>query len=117
MPPSTFEFTSTELALPHMYNATTVQDIMLASLALGFTIGFGFLTTWEAIKQTRSARAPLQCVYIWMVWGEILANVTFAIAGYMVLCAIIAISYVITFFLFFLLLFLLFFLFYFFFYF
>jgi hypothetical protein len=31
----------------------TRDDLVIASLAWGFTIGFGWLTTWTAIKQTR----------------------------------------------------------------
>ncbi|KAH7336016.1 hypothetical protein BKA66DRAFT_577475 [Pyrenochaeta sp. MPI-SDFR-AT-0127] len=53
---------------------STVQDFQLAALAAGFTIGFGFLTVWEAIKQTQRNHNPLRSVYIYMVWGEILVN-------------------------------------------
>jgi hypothetical protein len=50
------------------------QDLTVASLAAGFTIGFGFLTVWEAIKQTTQNKSPLLSAYIYMIWGEILAN-------------------------------------------
>ncbi|RDL33250.1 uncharacterized protein BP5553_08689 [Venustampulla echinocandica] len=53
---------------------TSVADFKLASLAVGFTLGFGVLTVWTAIKQTRAVRSPLHSVYIFMVWGEIFAN-------------------------------------------
>ncbi|RYP91773.1 hypothetical protein DL770_002117 [Monosporascus sp. CRB-9-2] len=49
-------------------------DIQLAALAAGFTLGFGFFTVWEAIKQTHRNRNPLRSAYIYMVWGEIIAN-------------------------------------------
>ncbi|KAH7305944.1 hypothetical protein B0I35DRAFT_454174 [Stachybotrys elegans] len=56
-------------------------DIKLASIAFGFTLGFGFLTVWEAIKQTRRNRSPLRSPYIYMIWGEIAANIAIAIIG------------------------------------
>ncbi|KAK2017158.1 hypothetical protein LZ32DRAFT_644583 [Colletotrichum eremochloae] len=60
-------------------------DYQLASLAAGFTIGFGLLTVWEAMKQTRRNRNPLRCIYIYMIWGEILANLIIAIVGWLFL--------------------------------
>jgi|TARA_R110002003_G_scaffold534_6_gene20225 hypothetical protein len=65
--------------------STSVQDYQLAALAAGFTLGFGVLTTWEAIKQTRRNRNPLRSVYIYMVWGEILVNLIIAIIGWLFL--------------------------------
>lgn len=64
-------------------------DIKVASLAAGFTLGFGFLTVWEAMKQTRRNRNPLRSMYIYMVWGEIIANVAIAIIGWLFLDGII----------------------------
>ncbi|KAH7413656.1 hypothetical protein DE146DRAFT_2335 [Phaeosphaeria sp. MPI-PUGE-AT-0046c] len=64
---------------------TSVQDFQLAALAAGFTIGFGLLTVWEAIKQTRRNRNPLRSTYIYMLWGEIIANVLIAIIGWLFL--------------------------------
>ncbi|KEY74433.1 hypothetical protein S7711_04471 [Stachybotrys chartarum IBT 7711] len=63
----------------------TTSDIKLASMAAGFTLGFGFLTAWEAIKQTRRNRNPLRSVYIYMLWGEIAANLAIAIVGWLFL--------------------------------
>jgi hypothetical protein len=63
--------------------ATSVQDFQLAAVAAGFTIGFGFLTVWEAIKQTQQNRNPLRSAYIYMVWGEILANVGLGILAWL----------------------------------
>ncbi|KAH7079771.1 hypothetical protein FB567DRAFT_128730 [Paraphoma chrysanthemicola] len=65
--------------------STSVQDYQLAALAAGFTVGFGLLTTWEAIKQTRRNRNPLRSVYIYMVWGEILVNLIIAIIAWLFL--------------------------------
>lgn len=65
--------------------ATSVGDFKLASAAAGFTLGFGVLTVWEAIKQTRAIRSPLRSVYIYMVWGEILANLSIGIIAWLFL--------------------------------
>ena len=61
------------------------SDVQLAALAAGFTIGFGFLTVWEAIKQTSRNRNPLRSLYIYMVWGEIIANVILGILAWLFL--------------------------------
>ncbi|KAF2827110.1 hypothetical protein CC86DRAFT_24194 [Ophiobolus disseminans] len=61
------------------------RDYQIAGLAAGFTIGFGCLTVWEAIKQTRRNRNPLRSIYIYMVWGEILVNVIIAIIAWLFL--------------------------------
>ncbi|KAI9056129.1 hypothetical protein LZ554_001057 [Drepanopeziza brunnea f. sp. 'monogermtubi'] len=59
-------------------------DLVIASIAWGFTLGFGFLTTWTAVKQTTAiaqrygfdrANSP----YIFMIWGEILVSFIFSI--------------------------------------
>ena len=69
-------------------------DYQLASLAAGFTIGFGFLTVWEAIKQTRSNRNPARSAYIYMVWGEIVSNVAITIMVWLMLDGILKPEYV-----------------------
>ena len=65
--------------------SASVQDFQLAALAAGFTIGFGFLTVWEAVKQTRRNHSPLRSAYIYMIWGEILVNVIIGIIGWLFL--------------------------------
>ena len=64
-------------------------DLNVASLALGFTVGFGFLVVWEAIKQTQRNCNPLRSVYIRMIWGEILANVCIGIMAYLRLSGVV----------------------------
>ncbi|KAI8940925.1 hypothetical protein NX059_002180 [Plenodomus lindquistii] len=66
-------------------SSNSVQDYQLAALAAGFTIGFGFLTVWEAVKQTRRNRNPLRSIYIYMIWGEIFANVAIGVIGWLFL--------------------------------
>lgn len=63
--------------------ASTLTDFKIASLAAGFTLGFGFLTVWTAIKQTLKAKSPLQSVFLWMLWGEIAANLGIGILGWL----------------------------------
>lgn len=62
-----------------------VGDFKLASTAAGFTLGFGFLVVWNAIQQTASIRSPLRSTYIFMVWGEIAANLAIAIIAWLFL--------------------------------
>ncbi|KAK8127210.1 hypothetical protein PG984_008318 [Apiospora sp. TS-2023a] len=68
----------------------TQEDYIIASLAFGFTVGFGWLTTWTAIRQTwhgykkrrgRVFRSP----YIIMIWGEIIVCAGFAILCFLYL--------------------------------
>lgn len=61
------------------------SDTQIAALAAGFTIGFGFLTVWEAIKQTRRNKNPLRSGYVYMVWGEIIANIVIGVIGWIFL--------------------------------
>jgi hypothetical protein len=65
--------------------ASNVSDFKLASTAAGFTLGFGVLCVWNAIQQTRAVRSPLRSVYIFMVWGEIVANLCIGIIGWLFL--------------------------------
>ncbi|CAI6339291.1 unnamed protein product [Periconia digitata] len=64
---------------------TTSQDFQIAALAAGFSLGYGVLTVWEAIKQTRRNRNPLRSVYIYMIWGELLANISIGVLGWLFL--------------------------------
>ncbi|QYS99374.1 hypothetical protein H0G86_006511 [Trichoderma simmonsii] len=63
----------------------STSDIQVASVAAGFTIGFGFLTVWKAIQHTLSNRRPWKSQYIYMVWGEIIANLSIGIIGWVFL--------------------------------
>ncbi|KAH6900813.1 hypothetical protein B0T10DRAFT_37694 [Thelonectria olida] len=66
----------------------TQHDLIIASIAWGFTIGFGWLTTWTALKQSvqiwrRRGRAVLRSTYVWMIWLEILVCLIFGIICYL----------------------------------
>ncbi|KAK8068968.1 hypothetical protein PG994_005584 [Apiospora phragmitis] len=65
--------------------AATKTDFQVASLAAGFSLGFGFLTAWEAIKQTRRNKNPARSAYIYMVWCEIAVNIVIAVLGWLFL--------------------------------
>ncbi|KAH0012617.1 hypothetical protein KCU78_g9600, partial [Aureobasidium melanogenum] len=54
-------------------------DYQVAACAAGFTLGFGYLTTVRAVHQTRANRNPLRSAYIYMIWGEIVANLVLGI--------------------------------------
>ncbi|TVY82664.1 hypothetical protein LSUE1_G002017, partial [Lachnellula suecica] len=59
-------------------------DLAIASIAWGFSLGFGILTTWKAIKQTvdmqrRYGLSKLNSPYIWMIWLEILVCLIFSV--------------------------------------
>ncbi|KAL5592287.1 hypothetical protein FOBRF1_013313 [Fusarium oxysporum] len=70
---------------PHyVLQEVTEDDIVVASLAWGFTIGFGWLTTWTAMKQTkhiykRHRLSIFRNAYVWMIWLEILVCLIFSI--------------------------------------
>ncbi|KAH0606865.1 uncharacterized protein H6S33_003699 [Morchella sextelata] len=66
----------------------SISDIKVSSIAFGFTLGFGFLTTWNAIKQTNRSRNPWKSAYIYMIWGELLANVAITIQAYLYLSGV-----------------------------
>jgi hypothetical protein len=62
------------------------NDIIIASLTWGVTIGFGALTVWSAIKQTvslyqrrKGISSSLVTPYIVMIWIELIVCTTFSI--------------------------------------
>lgn len=65
--------------------ASSSSDYQLAAAAAGFTLGFGCLTVWKAVRQTTSNKSPLRSVYIYMLWGEIVANLVIGILGWLFL--------------------------------
>lgn len=77
----------------------TKADLSIASIAWGFSIGFGFLTTWKAIKQTvdiqrRYGVSRLNSPYIWMIWLEIVVCLAFSVICWLHLYGIIPPRYV-----------------------
>ncbi|KAI0532181.1 hypothetical protein GGR58DRAFT_523429 [Xylaria digitata] len=62
----------------------TVDDIIVASITWGFTLGFGLLTTWTSMRQTwvaykNTGLRVFRNIYIWMIWGEIAVCLAFSI--------------------------------------
>jgi len=80
-----FFFFSPDISRRPISTMSSSQDFELAALATGFTIGFGFLTVWEAVKQTRRNRNRLRSAYIYMIWGEIAVNAAIVIIGWLFL--------------------------------
>ncbi|KAK8087857.1 hypothetical protein PG997_002818 [Apiospora hydei] len=66
------------------------DDHVLAALFAGFSIGFGWFTAWAAIQQTRRIKNPLRSAYIYMVWGELVANVPIGVLGWLLLDGVLA---------------------------
>ncbi|KAH0610103.1 uncharacterized protein H6S33_012649 [Morchella sextelata] len=62
-----------------------LTDIKLASISAGITIGVGFFTGWEAYKTTMQIRKPLKSIFVWMVWGEMIACTAITIQGWLLL--------------------------------
>lgn len=87
--------------LPDYYvlEPVTQNDLVLASLAWGFTLGIGWLTTWTAMIQTRKAfqrrgwAATLSNPYIIMIWAEISVCLGFGIICFMHLLGVIPPSF------------------------
>ncbi len=67
---------------------SSAADYKLAGAAAGFTLGFGLLTVWEAIKQTNAVRSPLLSHYVYMIWGEIFVNLVIGIIAWLMLDAV-----------------------------
>lgn len=65
--------------------ASSLQDFQLANAAAGFTIGFGILTAWKAMQQTWELKNPWRSRYVFIVWGEIIANTAIAILAWLFL--------------------------------
>ncbi|EON66376.1 hypothetical protein W97_05473 [Coniosporium apollinis CBS 100218] len=60
-------------------------DSKISCIAFGFTIGFGYLTAWDAWKITAKHRSPLRSLFVWMVWCEIVVNLAIAIFAFLFL--------------------------------
>jgi hypothetical protein len=72
----------------------SAQETRLPTLAAGFTLGFGVLTVWKAIKQTRSVKVPRRSAYLYMVWGEIFSNLFLGVMGWLLLEGVLPEGYV-----------------------
>ncbi|KAJ2990512.1 hypothetical protein NUW58_g2912 [Xylaria curta] len=76
----------------------SVNELVIASIAFGFTLGFGQLTAWNAAKQTwvayrNTGLKVFWTVYFWMIWMEILVCLAFAIICILYLLKIIRPSF------------------------
>lgn len=69
------------LFLPDDYKFEPVSttDMQLASIAWGFTLGFGFLTSVKAARQTLRIwqRRRRVTTYMVLAWGEMIASIIF----------------------------------------
>ncbi|CAE7182913.1 unnamed protein product [Rhizoctonia solani] len=67
------------------------EDVRLATLAFGFTIGFGYFVVWHAIKQTHKIRK--RTAYIIMCWLEVVACLTLAVLSWLFIIGVISHSF------------------------
>lgn len=58
---------------------------VLASMTFGYTIGFGYLTAWDAYKLIKKAKNPFRNVFTWMVCGVIFACVAMSVGAWLVI--------------------------------
>jgi hypothetical protein len=76
---------------------SSLTDIKLAGIAAGFTLGFGVLTVWKAIKQTMMVRSPRRSIYVILVWIEIFVNFAIAILAWLLMEGVLPCGYVVSF--------------------
>ncbi|TGO27157.1 hypothetical protein BPAE_0046g00190 [Botrytis paeoniae] len=74
----------TLLSSNYVPHPTTSADLAIASIAFGWTLGFGWLTAWTAYKQTRRVRqrygiTRVHTPYVVMIWSELAVCLAFAI--------------------------------------
>ncbi|ESK93159.1 hypothetical protein Moror_1095 [Moniliophthora roreri MCA 2997] len=62
---------------PYALLEVTPGDIKIASLAFGWTLGFGYFTTCHAIRETRRTRRIN--TYVILIWGELIVCLVFAV--------------------------------------
>lgn len=64
-------------------------DLSIIAITWGFTLGFGTLTTWTAIKQTRHMwkrrNGNLDHPYVFLIWGELLSCLVLSVVCWLVL--------------------------------
>lgn len=62
----------------------TDRDREISLICWGFTLGFGFLTVWKAVKQTLKVNrnCRLRSMYLWLVWADICGSFGFGISAW-----------------------------------
>lgn len=69
-------------------------ESVLASMTLGYVLGFGYLTGWDAYKLITKAKNPARNLFTWMVCGLIFACVAMSVGAWLVIHDYIHVSYV-----------------------
>jgi len=61
------------------------EDVKLAAIAWGFTLGFGYLTCSKAVEQTRMVwkRSHRVTVYVALIWIEIVSSFIFGLLAWL----------------------------------
>ncbi|KAJ6531486.1 hypothetical protein DFH09DRAFT_1183218 [Mycena vulgaris] len=81
-------FTTTK---PYVDLVVTEGDMILSSMAFGWTLGFGYFTVCHAVRETRRSRRIN--VYVVLIWSQIIVSGAFAVICWLYLRKIIPHSF------------------------
>ncbi|KAE9967660.1 hypothetical protein BLS_005756 [Venturia inaequalis] len=65
---------------------------VIASVTLGYVVGFGYLTGWDAYKLITKAKNPARNLFTWMTCGVIVACVTMSVVVWLTIHGYIRVS-------------------------
>ncbi|KAJ9659381.1 hypothetical protein H2198_003110 [Neophaeococcomyces mojaviensis] len=71
------------------------EDIKIAAIAWGFTLGFGYLTCSKALKQSHAVweRSHRISTYVALVWIEVLSSLTYGILAWLLMDNVMPINF------------------------
>ncbi|KAJ6514918.1 hypothetical protein C8R47DRAFT_496325 [Mycena vitilis] len=78
-------------AKPYVDLIVTESDMIVASLAFGWTLGFGYFTACHAVRETRRTRRFN--TYVLLIWSQLFVSNAFAIMSWLYLRKIIPHSF------------------------
>ncbi|KAJ7447668.1 hypothetical protein FB451DRAFT_1290105 [Mycena latifolia] len=78
-------------AKPYVDLVVTEGDIILVSMAFGWTLGFGYFTVCHAVRETRRTRRLN--IYVILIWSQLVVSGAFAIISWLYLRKIIPHSF------------------------
>ncbi|KIY67495.1 hypothetical protein CYLTODRAFT_375924 [Cylindrobasidium torrendii FP15055 ss-10] len=68
---------------PYQPLSVSRGDMILASMAFGWTLGFGYFTALHCIRETKRSRRVN--TYVILIWGELVTCITFAVLSWLYL--------------------------------
>ncbi|KAJ6490282.1 hypothetical protein C8R47DRAFT_1215144 [Mycena vitilis] len=78
-------------AKPYVDLVVTESDMLVASMAFGWTLGFGYFTVCHAVRETRRTRRFN--IYVFLIWLQIIVSTAFAVMTWLYLKKIIPHSF------------------------